>query len=668
MPVTLRMAGDDPPEMTDGESEAAELFHREDIPQPHGGSLASQPPARGDAPSALGSVPPVYGSVPPVHGSVPPAYGSVPPVHGSVPPAYGSVPPVHGSVPPVYGSVPPVHGTVPPAYGSVPPAYGSAPPLSPRGSAPPARGSAPPARGSAPPLSPRGEAHLALPPLPPLPARGDGFPARRGKVKQVPRARRCPTCKLTFSGDSRFCPFDGDPLADAPDWNPSADPLLGRTIDGRYEVQAVVGEGGMGTVYEVRHKSLGRLFALKVLRRDIAQDAELVARFIQEAKAAAAIGHPNIVAVSDFGAIEVEPGQPELPFFVMEFLTGTSLAALLRTERTLPAPRVGEIMLQCAAALGAAHAAGVIHRDLKPDNVYLVRNGDQEFVKLLDFGVAKVAGGKRLTRIGMVFGTPHYMSPEQAEGKRIDARADIYALGVLMYECFAGRVPFEADTYMGVLTKHMYMSPEPLEQVMPDASALGAFGPIVMRCLAKNPEERFSSMADLAAAIELAIEAPSRATAALLQDETPRREALKLREHDEMLGAVQVPSEPSEPLSMGARVAIALAAILVPIAIALGFRALRASAREAPPEAAAPGALHAATPAVLAPDEPPPPPAPAPSASAAPLAQDPEPPRPHGTASAVPAKPAAPTARPAATPVAPSRPTATGDIIDPWER
>ncbi len=564
------MAGDAQPEMTAGESEAAELFHRDDIPRPHGDTLASQPPPRSEAPS----------------------------VHRSAPPA-------------------------------------------------------------------RGEAHMALPPLP---ARSDGFAARRGKVKQVPRARRCPTCKLTFSGDSRFCPFDGDPLADAPDWNPSADPLLGRTIDGRYEVQAVVGEGGMGTVYEVRHKSLGRLFALKVLRRDIAQDAELVARFIQEAKAAAAIGHPNIVAVSDFGAIEVEPGQPELPFFVMEFLTGTSLASLLRTERTLPSERVGQIMLQCAAALGAAHAAGVIHRDLKPDNVYLVRNGDQEFVKLLDFGVAKVTGGKRLTRIGMVFGTPHYMSPEQAEGKRIDARADIYALGVLMYECFAGRVPFEADTYMGVLTKHMYMSPEPLEQVMPDASALGAFGPIVMRCLAKNPEERFASMADLAAAIELAVEAPGRATVTMLQDEHPRREPLKLRERDEMLGPVQVPREAAEPLSMGARVAIALAAILVPIAIALGFRALRASASAVPPEAAAAGALHATTAVDEPPDEPPAAAAPAPSAATAPPAQEPS--RPHGAPAASPAKPAAATARPAATaaPAAsPERPQATGDIIDPWK-
>ncbi|WP_434048081.1 MULTISPECIES: protein kinase domain-containing protein [Sorangium] len=582
------MAGDAQPEMTAGDSETAELFHRDDIPRPHGDLGTTPPPARSDAPP---------------------------------------------------------------------------------------RGDATGDHEDAPPMSGHG-----LPVMQALPTRGDMFQARRGKVKQIPRARRCPTCKLTFSGDSRFCPFDGDPLIDAPDWNPAADPLLGRTIDGRYEVQAVVGEGGMGTVYEVRHKSLGRLFALKVLRRDIAQDAELVARFIQEAKAAAAIGHPNIVAVSDFGAIEVEPGQPELPFFVMEFLTGTSLAALLRTEKTLPSDRVGQIMLQCAAALGAAHAAGVIHRDLKPDNVYLVRNGDQEFVKLLDFGVAKVAGGKRLTRIGMVFGTPHYMSPEQAEGKRIDGRADLYALGVLMYECFAGRVPFEADTYMGVLTKHMYMSPEPLEQVMPDASALGAFGPIVMRCLAKSPEERFASMADLAAAIELALDAPGRSAASMLQDEHPRRDPLKLRERDEMLGPVQVPREPADALSMGARVAIALAAVLVPIAIALGFRALRASAREATPEAAAPGALQAPAALERAPDELPrgardargepsrdaPPPG---SAAAAPPAQDP--PRQQGTPGVSPARPPVATARPAAT-GAPSAPTvrspSAGDIIDPWKR
>ena len=275
----------------------------------------------------------------------------------------------------------------------------------------------------------------------------------------------------------------------------------------------------MGTVYEVRHTTLGRRFALKVLRRDIA-DAEHTARFIQEAKAAAAIGHPNIVAVSDFGELVVRDGRPAglgaggarwggppnprppVPYFVMEYLTGISLASLLRAEKTLDPLRAADIVLQCAAGLSAAHAAGVIHRDLKPDNVFLTRSGEREFVKLLDFGVAKMAGAGRLTRAGMVFGTPHYMSPEQAAGQSVDHRADIYALGVILYESLAGKVPFEADTYMGVLTKHMFATPEPIDRVVPDASTLGTLGPIVMRCLAKSPHDRYASMAELVAALE----------------------------------------------------------------------------------------------------------------------------------------------------------------------
>src|SRR5262249_51916483 len=150
-----------------------------------------------------------------------------------------------------------------------------------------------------------------------------------------PKARRCPACNQAFSGEARFCPFDGDALAEDPDWNPSADPLLGTLIDNRYEVVSVIGEGGMGTVYEVRHTTLGRRFALKVLRRDLAA-AEHPARFIQEAQAAAAIGHPNVVAVSDFGEIELDPPPSEpVPYFVMEYLTGIPLSALLRAERTL---------------------------------------------------------------------------------------------------------------------------------------------------------------------------------------------------------------------------------------------------------------------------------------------------------------------------------------------
>lgn len=325
------------------------------------------------------------------------------------------------------------------------------------------------------------------------------FPSS-GSVRPPPRAaaRRCPSCKQAFSGDARFCPFDGDALEEAPDWNPSADPLIGQTLDGRYEILGVLGEGGMGTVYEARHAMLGRRFAIKVLRRDIA-DAELNARFIQEAKAAAAIGHPNIVAVSDFG--EVQVGAKTVPYFVMEFLVGVPLSELLRDKR-LPPRRIANVLAQCASGLAAAHKAGVVHRDMKPDNIFLAREGDQEFVKLLDFGVAKIVGAGRLTQAGMVFGTPHYMSPEQASGNPVDHRADIYALGVILYECLSGRVPFESDTYMGVLTKHMFTKPEPLAlaaDAPPDVTALAA---VALRCLAKSPSDRFNDMTEVARALE----------------------------------------------------------------------------------------------------------------------------------------------------------------------
>ncbi len=322
------------------------------------------------------------------------------------------------------------------------------------------------------------------------------------------RARRCPECEKFFSGDVRFCPFDGDALIDAPDWNPNADPLVGQVVDGRYEVLSLLGEGGTGSVYEVRHTTLGRKFALKVLRADIAQDTTAVTRFMQEAKAAAAIGHPNIVAVSDFGEVQVDRSAPlssKVPYFVMELLSGNTLANLLRADLILSPDRTAAIALQCALALSAAHEAGVIHRDLKPDNIYLVRSGDREFAKLLDFGLAKIAGASRLTRQGIVFGTPHYMSPEQALGQPVDHRTDIYALGVILYECLTGRVPFEADSFKGVMDMHISGVPVPLEQRVQDPSRLGPLGEIVMRCLEKNPADRFATMAEVASALEEAL-------------------------------------------------------------------------------------------------------------------------------------------------------------------
>jgi hypothetical protein len=493
-----------------------------------------------------------------------------------------------------------------------------------------------------------------VPPPPSSSARGKG-------TKKTPRAKRCPACEQMFSGEARFCPFDGDTLVETADYNPSADPLIGTTIDGRYEVVDVIGEGGMGTVYEVRHVTLGRRFALKVLRRDIA-DAEHTARFLQEAKAAAAIGHPNIVAVSDFGEVRLGgPGSAAVPYFVMEFLTGISLAALLRVEKTLPPQRAAGIVLQCASGLAAAHAAGVIHRDLKPDNVFLTPTAEKEFVKLLDFGVAKMAGQGRLTRAGMVFGTPHYMSPEQAAGQSVDHRADVYALGVILYECFVGHVPFEADTYMGVLTKHMFATPEPIQQAAPDASLLGALGPIAMRCLAKSPADRYANMIEVAAAIEKAMSEPSGRSSGRISAGAVERQrgSIPLREAGSLSGSD--PALPPVKPRIGAR-ALGLGAVTLGLVGVLGWVELRTPAPVAPVEATTATALASA--------------APADAVSAAPLVAE--------VPAALPTATAAPSASIAAPVPTPSftfkkaepRPGGTGarkpkspsghDVVDPW--
>jgi serine/threonine-protein kinase len=202
----------------------------------------------------------------------------------------------------------------------------------------------------------------------------------------VPRAVVCPTCGHHFSGiDARFCPFDGEKLRSAPNWNPAADPLIGTVVDRRYEVLGVLGEGGMGTVYCVRHATLGRQFALKALRRDLSIDRDLSARFIQEAKAAASVAHPCVVQITDFGDLPSKQ-----PYFVMELLSGHTLSWLIKRGGPLPAARAVRIVRQVAEALGAAHAAGVVHRDLKPDNIHISEVvGDRDVVKVLDFGLAR---------------------------------------------------------------------------------------------------------------------------------------------------------------------------------------------------------------------------------------------------------------------------------------
>jgi serine/threonine protein kinase len=279
------------------------------------------------------------------------------------------------------------------------------------------------------------------------------------------------------------------------------DPHVGQVFGGKYLIERVLGEGGMGVVYRARHTAIGKKFAIKLLHGDAIKDPEVVERFKVEAQAASSIGNEHIIDITDFA--ELPDGAT---YFVMEMLDGRALTKLFEDLKRVPTQRLVRIAKQLAQGLGAAHQAGIVHRDLKPDNIFLVKRsgGETDFVKILDFGIAKVGQStNKLTKAGAVFGTPHYMSPEQASGSPIDHRTDIYALGVILYEGAVGRVPFDADNFMGILTQHMYKAPVP-PRAVPEAPADLPPGleVIIMRCLRKKPEERYSSMEELEADLD----------------------------------------------------------------------------------------------------------------------------------------------------------------------
>ncbi|MEZ4246732.1 MAG: serine/threonine-protein kinase [Polyangiales bacterium] len=305
-------------------------------------------------------------------------------------------------------------------------------------------------------------------------------PAARAQASG--EATRCPHCAGSHPKTWSHCPTTGKPLTTGP-------ALVGRVVGDRYRILGLIGEGGMGAVYEAEHLSVGRRVALKRLHPELATDAHAISRFQREARAAGATGHEHVVDVLDLGFAE-----DGAPYLVMELLTGESLATRLKRVRQLAPRRAAAIAGQVLSALEAVHALDVIHRDLKPDNIFLTkRHGRSDYVKVLDFGVSKMsAEGKdpKLTRTGVMVGTPHYMSPEQARGVRqLDHRVDLYAVGVILYECLSGQLPFSADNYHALLQSILAREPMPLDRLVLDLDP-GLVG-VVQRALAKKPDDRF---------------------------------------------------------------------------------------------------------------------------------------------------------------------------------
>ncbi|MBX3249303.1 MAG: serine/threonine protein kinase [Myxococcales bacterium] len=280
------------------------------------------------------------------------------------------------------------------------------------------------------------------------------------------------------------------------EFEPRADPYIGTTLAGRYRVLRRLGGGGMGSVYEAEHVVIGRRVAVKMLHAQLSVHDEVVRRFLNEARAAAMIRHPNILECTDIG--QTDDGAP---FLVLELLEGRDLDSCIREQGALPAGRVVRIALQVASALQRAHGEGVVHRDIKPENVFLLEGDD---VRVLDFGIAKLTGRDANgvgTTPGAVLGTPSYMAPEQfGDASRVGPSADIYALGVLLYEALSGELPFRGQTLPELVVQVMTEPPPPLETLRPDLPK--ALVATVMRAMAKSPDARQASMAELARELE----------------------------------------------------------------------------------------------------------------------------------------------------------------------
>jgi len=409
----------------------------------------------------------------------------------------------------------------------------------------------------------------------------------------------------------------GDPSVTAPNRaaeEPSLQP--GTVLAGRYAIERLIGEGGMGEVYLARHQTIDKQLAVKLLAPERARKPRTVSRFLQEAKAASKIRHEHIVDITDFGEVD------GLAFFVMEYLDGEDLSVIVKREGRLPWDRVKAITIQILEGLGAAHDVGIVHRDVKPHNCFITpRERNPDFVKIIDFGIAKLRDGQseeQLTQTGAIMGTADYMSPEQGQGMELDGRSDLYSVGVILYRMLTGRVPFKAGNPMATVYQHVHTPATPPSEACPEAGLGAQVDALVLKALAKDPDERFDSAAAF-------IEA--------------------LKEIDDASAGPPGAWSPAKLGAIGGAIALA------------GALAAWVALREEPntdPAPATPAVASASAPAAVpVPEASPETPAPKPPAAAAPAAEAPEPepePEPAAAAEPPPAADPPPPPEPAATP------------------
>ena len=310
----------------------------------------------------------------------------------------------------------------------------------------------------------------------------------------------CPVCGTEYADDVKFCPRDGQTLKSA---NPSGD-LIGQVIADRYHVTKKLGEGGMGAVYLAEHVKMGRKSAIKVMSASMSQDADAVSRFNREANNASRIQHPNICAIYDFG--ETPDG---LMYLAMEFIEGHSLNEILKKSGPMTLQRATHILRQTAEALHVAHEGGIVHRDLKPDNIMIAQQGGKDLVKVVDFGIAKAVGGdesgQKVTKTGLVVGTPEYMSPEQLSGDKLDGRSDLYSLALVYYRMITGTLPFLAETSQETMIKRLTDDPMPLRQALPTANFPAGLQAVMDHALARYANDRYSDALEFAKDVEASL-------------------------------------------------------------------------------------------------------------------------------------------------------------------